>query len=129
MPSTLISVRREWPAPQRAALIEAVHAALVEGLKIPERDRCLRLQRFDAQDFAVMPERTEYFTLIEVDLFPGRSLDTKRAFYQAAVRRLGELGVPAQDLRVVLREVPPDNWGICGGVPASEAASLSTVTV
>lgn len=129
MPSTLISVRRDWPAAQRVALVEAVHAALVEGLKIPERDRCIRLQRFDAEDFAVMPQCSEFFTLVEVDLFPGRSLDAKRSFYQAVVRRLGALGVPAQDVRVVLREVPPDNWGIRGGVPASEVDLGSPVRV
>ncbi len=120
MPSTLISVRRDWPASERAALIAAVHAALVEGLKIPEHDRCIRLQVFAVGDFAVMPQCSEYFTLIEIDLFPGRSLEAKRRLYQAMVRNLDALGVPAVDVRVVLREIPPDNWGIRGGVPASD---------
>ncbi len=120
MPSTLISVRRQWPAAARRALIDAVHAALVEGLKIPEHDRCLRLQVFAADDFAVMPSCSEHYTLVEVDLFPGRSLEAKRACYQAMVRRLAALGIPAQDVRVVLREVPADNWGIRGGQAASD---------
>ncbi len=129
MPSTLISVRREWPAAQRQQLIEAVHAALVEGLQIPDRDRCLRLQRFDADDFAVMPQCTEFFTLVEVDLFPGRTLAAKRACYQAMVRNLAALGIPAEDVRVVLREVPADNWGIRGGIPGSEIGQVRGIQV
>ncbi|MDP9140849.1 MAG: tautomerase family protein [Pseudomonadota bacterium] len=120
MPSTLISVRRHWPAAQRAQLIDSVHEAMVETLKVPARDRCLRLQEFAPEDFAVMPQCSEFFTLIEISLFAGRSLDAKRACYQALVQSLGELGVPAQDVRVILNEVPQDNWGIRGGHPASE---------
>ncbi|HEX4895937.1 MAG TPA: tautomerase family protein [Solimonas sp.] len=120
MPSTCISVRRAWPAAQRAQLIAAVQAALIEGLRIPEQDRCVRLQAFAPEDFAVKPQSGEYFTLVEVDLFPGRSLDAKRRCYQAMVRNLGALGIPAAEVKVVLREVPQDNWGIRGGRPASE---------
>jgi phenylpyruvate tautomerase PptA (4-oxalocrotonate tautomerase family) len=119
MPNTLISVRREWSAAQRRALLEAVHAAMVEAIRIPETDRCLRLQSFDPADFPVTSQ-SENFTLVEIDLFSGRSLAAKKALYQAVVRRLGTLGIAAADIRVVLRDVPPDNWGIRGGQAASE---------
>lgn len=120
MPSTLISVRRNWAPAQRRDLIDAVHAALVEALRIPAHDRCIRLQTFAVDDFAVMPQCSESFTLVEVDLFPGRSLDAKRALYRRVVERLGALGIEAQDVRVVLREVPAENWGIRGGVAACD---------
>lgn len=129
MPSTLISVRREWPAEQRRQLIDAVHAALVEGLQIPPADRCLRLQRFEPADFAVADGAGECFTLVEVDLFPGRTLAAKRACYQAMVRKLGALGIPAADVRIVLREIPPDNWGLRGGIPGSELGRKVPVQV
>jgi len=36
------------------------------------------------------------------------------------VRNLSALGVPADQLKTVLIEVPTENWGLRGGVPASE---------
>lgn len=36
------------------------------------------------------------------------------------VRNLGGLGVPAGDIKITLIEVPAENWGIRGGLPASE---------
>jgi len=41
--STVIEVRRSYPPEQATSIVEAVHAALVEGFKIPDEDRCVRL--------------------------------------------------------------------------------------
>jgi hypothetical protein len=120
MPSTLISVRRDWAPEQRRQIMGAVHAAKVEALKIPAHDRTLRLQTFAPGDFAVPPKATENYTLVEIDLFSGRSLGAKKALYQAIVRNLGALGIGAADVKIVLREIPRENCGIRGGVPASE---------
>jgi phenylpyruvate tautomerase PptA (4-oxalocrotonate tautomerase family) len=116
MPSSLISVRKPLLPAARVALIETVQTALVETLHIPAHDRCLRLQVFEPDDFVVQQEMTENFTLIEVSLFPGRSLEAKRAFYKAVVAGLGELGIAPADVRVILNEVARENWGLRGGV-------------
>ncbi len=67
------------------------------------------------------PGRSESYTLVEITLFSGRSLDAKRTLYQAIVRNLGALGIAPADIFIILHEVPLENWGIRGGVPASEA--------
>jgi len=120
MPSTLVSIRKARPLDERRAIVEAVHAALVEAIKIPDRDRTVRLQTFAAEEFAVNPKATENFTLVEVSLFTGRTLMAKRALYQALVHRLGELGIAPLDVKVILHEVPRENWGLRGGIPGSE---------
>jgi phenylpyruvate tautomerase PptA (4-oxalocrotonate tautomerase family) len=120
MPSVLISVRKRWPLDKRRAIIEAVHQALVDGILIPQTDRTLRLQEFDPEDFAVSRGKTENFTLIEIDVFAGRSLAAKRRLYKCIVENLGALGIRAKDVKVVVREIPRENWGISGGVPASD---------
>jgi phenylpyruvate tautomerase PptA (4-oxalocrotonate tautomerase family) len=120
MPSTLISIRKPRPPAERAAIIEAVQAALVEGIKIPAGDRCVRLQTFDAADFIVSEPKGENFTLVEVSMFSGRTMDAKRALYKAIVARLGELGIAPKDVKIVLHEVPRENWGLRGGIPGSE---------
>lgn len=120
MPSTLVSVFRPYDTAQRSALLEAVQAALVEAIRIPETDRCVRLATFAAEDVILKPGQTENFTLVEVSLFSGRSLDAKRALYKALVRRLGTLGIAAADTKIILHEVPAENWGLRGGQMAAD---------
>jgi phenylpyruvate tautomerase PptA (4-oxalocrotonate tautomerase family) len=120
MPLAKIEVRKSRPATEVAALIEAVYLSLREALKVPERDRQVRYIEHKPEHFAVPPGKTENYTLVEITLFPGRSLDAKRTLYQTIVKRFGELGIAPSDVFIVLNEPPLDNWGIRGGVPASE---------
>src|ERR1700686_3772182 len=119
MPNTLIATRAGWIT-DPAAVIDAVHSALREALKIPEWDRTLRLIEDPASHFAGPPGRGEKFTLVEVTMFSGRSMDPKRALYRDIVRNLAALGVPSLDIKIALIETPPENWGLRGGMPASE---------
>jgi len=119
MPNTTIETRAGWIT-DASAVIEAVQSALRDALRLPEWDRTLRLMEHAPDHFAVPPGRGPRYTLIEVTMFSGRSLAAKRALYQAIVRNLGALGVPADDIKITLIEVPPENWGIRGGQPASE---------
>jgi Tautomerase enzyme len=119
VPNTLIATRSGWIA-DPAAVIDVVQSALREALKIPEWDRTLRLIEHPASHFAVPPGRGEKFTVVEVTMFSGRSMDAKRALYQAIVRNLAPLGVPALDIKITLIEISPENWGLRGGIPASE---------
>ena len=119
MPNTLIATRAGWIT-DPAAVIDAVQSALREALKIPEWDRTLRLIEHPPSHFAVPPGRGEKFTLIEVTMFSGRSMGAKRTLYQAIVRNLAALDVPPSDIKITLIETPPENWGVRGGLPASE---------
>ena len=53
-------------------------------------------------------------------MFSGRSIGAKRTLYQAIVRNLAALDVPSHDIKITLIETPPKNWGLRGGMPASE---------
>ena len=97
-----------------------MQSALVEAIRIPEGDRCVRLASFAAEDVLLKPGQTENFTLVEVSLFSGRSLEAKRALYQTLVRRLSALGIAAGDVKIVVHEVPAENWGIRGGQMAAD---------
>jgi phenylpyruvate tautomerase PptA (4-oxalocrotonate tautomerase family) len=119
MPNTTIETRTGWIT-DAPAVIAAVQSALREALRLPEWDRTLRLVEHAPDHFAVPPGRGPRYTLIEVTMFSGRSMAAKRALYQAIVRNLGTLGVPPDDIKITLIEVPPENWGIRGGRPASE---------
>lgn len=120
MPLVKIETRKAWDTSQKKAIIEAVHASMREALLIPENDRTIRFQKYAAEDFEVPPDKSENYILVEITLFSGRSLQAKRALYQGIVTGLGRLGIVAGDVFIMLHEVPLDNWGIRGGIPASE---------
>jgi phenylpyruvate tautomerase PptA (4-oxalocrotonate tautomerase family) len=114
MPSTRIETRAGWIGDRHQALIAAVQAALIEGLRIPEQDRCVRIQEYPPHAFAAPPDRGPNYTVIEISLFAGRSLEAKRRLYAALARELSAFDVPATDLKVYLVEVPRENWGLRG---------------
>ena len=47
-------------------------------------------------------------------------MGAKRALYQAIVRNLAAFDVAPSDIKITLIETPAENWGIRGGMPASE---------
>jgi phenylpyruvate tautomerase PptA (4-oxalocrotonate tautomerase family) len=53
-------------------------------------------------------------------VFPGRSIEAKRTLYQEIVTGLKALDIPSDDILIVLKEPPLQNWGIRGGYPADE---------
>lgn len=120
MPLARIEVRRHRSADEVQALIEAVYLAQREALKVPEHDRQIRYVEHKPEHFAVPPGKTDNYTLVEIAIFPGRSPDAKKALYQSIVRRFQALGIAPTDVFIVLHEQPLENWGIRGGVPASE---------
>jgi phenylpyruvate tautomerase PptA (4-oxalocrotonate tautomerase family) len=119
MPNTTIETRTGW-IDDPAAVINAVQRALQEVLRLPEWDKTLRLIEHKPTHFAVPPGKGARYTLVEITLFAGRSMEAKRALYQAIVRNLEAVGVPSVDIKITLIEVPLENWGIRGGYPGSE---------
>ena len=119
MPIVKIEVCRARPAEQVSALIEAVYQAQLIALKLPEDDKQIRYVEHKPQHFPVPPGKTENYTFVEFQIFPGRSLEAKRNLYQGVVRRFGELGIQPSDIIIVLHEPSLENWGV-RGLPASE---------
>lgn len=121
MPHVTIETRMARPADQEIAIIDAVHAALVEAFKIPPGDKHARLivhepHRMTAPPALAHPELT---TLVAIDCLEGRSVDAKRRLYAEITERLAALGIPADHVSIVVRDSPLTNWGI-RGLPASE---------
>ena len=117
MPSVLIEVRKQYTPEQEVALMEAVHAALREAFKILPHDRNVRLVVHEPHRFACPPDREkpEFYTHISIDAFAGRSIDAKRNLYKAIVNNLGSFGIPKDHVKILLREITKENWGIRGG--------------
>ena len=119
MPLVTIEVRRTYTRAEEIGIIDAVHAALMTGLKIPEWDKTVRFISHEPHRFTADPGKGERYTLISIDLFAGRSLEAKKRLYRAVVENLAAFDIPSDHMKVALREIPRENWGI-GGVAASD---------
>jgi phenylpyruvate tautomerase PptA (4-oxalocrotonate tautomerase family) len=122
VPTAAIEVRRNCSPEEETALIAAVQTAVVAALKIPPWTISVRLFVHEARRFVGPADKGERYTLVTLDCFTGRSLATKRVLYQAVLRQLELCGVPADHLKILLREAPRENWAIRGGQPASDVA-------
>jgi hypothetical protein len=105
--------------PRIAGLSDAIHAATMDALKLPEAKRFHRFIPMEAECFLTPADRTIDYTIIEVSMFQGRSADMKKDFIRQLFRNAASVGVGVNDLEITITETPMANWGI-RGVPADE---------
>lgn len=102
-------------AEKRAALSAAIQGALVEALALPA-DKCF--QRFiglEAEDFVYPADRGPYYTIVEISMFEGRAVETKKALVRALFTRIEqEAGIAPHAVEITLFETPRHHWGIRG---------------
>jgi phenylpyruvate tautomerase PptA (4-oxalocrotonate tautomerase family) len=121
MPLVKIEIRKGKSSEYKKALLDGVHRALVQTIKILDHDRTQRLYELDADNFEAAPNKTDNITVIEIVMFKGRSIEAKKQLYKTIVNNLAENpGIKGDDIIIVLHEPPLENWGIRGGKPANE---------
>jgi phenylpyruvate tautomerase PptA (4-oxalocrotonate tautomerase family) len=118
MPIVHVHLRAGRTAARKQAILDALHAAFVEALKIPVADRNQLLHEHAAEHFEGRygPETI----LVEASVFPGRSLDAKRLLYRLIVEGLEKAGEARDRALIVLHEPPLEDWGIRGGQAATD---------
>ena len=122
MPSVLIEVRQKYSQETESGIMEAVHSALRDSFKIKPDDRHVRLIAHKPHRFECPPGRSkpDFYTHVSIDCFAGRSLEAKRNLYQAIINNLTNFDIPADHVKILLREITPENWGIRGGQAACD---------
>lgn len=120
MPLVTITMIKGKPEKIRKSILDAVHVSLVSAFKIPDTDRNQRIIEIDAENFEYPQGKSDCFITIEMTVFPGRSVEAKRMLYKDIVTRLEAIGIPPEDILIVLNDPPLQNWGIRGGYPANE---------
>ncbi|MCK9793270.1 tautomerase family protein [Isoptericola sp. 4D.3] len=104
--------RRVW-GQRRGEVSDALHAALVGAWRIPEDKRFHRFLLLEDGDL-VSPRSDEYL-VIEIVAFTGRSREAKRELIRRVYDDVAPaLGVPADDVELVVIESPAESWGIRG---------------
>lgn len=120
MPCLRIETTQGWLEGRSAELFERVDAALCLVLKVPPHDSLIRLNEYPEDKLYLPASAGKCYTFIEVALFAGRTLETKRALYSALTHVMVDLGAAADDVTIALHEIGLENWGIRGGRPAND---------
>lgn len=120
MPLVTVTMIKGKPKEFRKSVLGVVHASLVKAFKIPDHDRNQRILEVDPENYEIPPGKSDKHVTIELTVFPGRSIEAKRTLYKEIVTGLTGLGIPSDDILIVLNEPPLQNWGIRGGHPANE---------
>jgi 4-oxalocrotonate tautomerase family enzyme len=120
MPLVKIEIEKGNSPEYKKAILDGIHQALVETIKIPDHDRRQRLYELDAANFE-HNGRSKQYTIIEITMFKGRSNEAKKALYRRIVDLLeANPDIPGNDITIIINDPPLENWGIRGGYPASE---------
>ena len=118
MPLVKVEIEKGHNRDFLISLIESTMDCVQKILKLPSDDRNIRLTEYDKGVFQMKPP---YRLIIEISMFSGRTLDTKRELYLLIVNTLqNKLGIDKSEVFIFINEQPKDNWGIRGGTPASE---------
>lgn len=112
--------QREHLNPIKSQLSDVVHECVVKVLCLPPDKRFHRFFTLDADDFFYPPDRTPRYTIIEVSMFEGRSVETKKQLIRLLFERLSdEFSIGLNDIEIAISETPKHNWGI-RGAPGDE---------
>ena len=122
MPLVTITVARPKTAAFKAAVLKAVHGAIVAA-GVPPTDRFQRVLELDPADFAYDPrypdaasDRSRDFVLVEILWSVGRSVKIKRKVVEDIVRAIAEdPGVDPDHVMIVFKETAWENWSFAGG--------------
>ena len=120
MPQIKIYGLQENIEPKRFALSDAIHAALMESIGTPNNKRFQRFIILDAENFIYPSDRTTDYTIIEISMFEGRSVEAKKNLIRTLYQKIAETTeIKPQDLEITIFETPRCNWGI-RGIPGDE---------
>jgi phenylpyruvate tautomerase PptA (4-oxalocrotonate tautomerase family) len=106
----------------KTPLSDVIHSCLVDALSLPEEKRFQRFFALEPEDFIFPAERSEKYTILEIQMFAGRSEAAKKGLIRLLFERFTQrLGYDVNDLEINIVETPRANWGI-RGQPGDELA-------
>ncbi len=111
---------REHLEPIKARLSDAIHSCVVDALQFPRDKRAHRFFHMDSADFYFPASASPKYTIIEISMFEGRTVETRKALIRLLFERVGSLcDRRPNEIEVTIAETPKHNWGF-RGLPGDE---------
>lgn len=106
----------------RSAISASVHDAVMSALEYPPEKKFHRFISLESSEFIYPSDRSEKYTIVEISMFEGRSIEAKKALIRAIYSNINkQTGITPQDIEITIFETPKENWGI-RGMPGDELA-------
>jgi phenylpyruvate tautomerase PptA (4-oxalocrotonate tautomerase family) len=115
--------------PIKAVLSDVINECMVEALSFPENKRAHRFIPMEKEDFYYPVGRSDAYTVIEIAMMEGRSVEAKKNLIHGLFKRIeSQLGISPVDIEITITESPACNWGF-RGVTGDEARLNYKVSV
>ncbi len=99
----------------QAKLSDAIHKAVVQSLGLPVDNKFHRFISLNQSEFIFPADRSSSYTIIEISMFEGRSVETKKTLIRLLFQYIEQdTGIAPQDIEITIFESPKHNWGIRG---------------
>jgi phenylpyruvate tautomerase PptA (4-oxalocrotonate tautomerase family) len=96
-------------------LSSAIHKVVVEALAYPVDKKFHRFIGLDQSEFIFPADRNSSYTIIEISMFEGRSLEIKKTLIKLLFQYIEQgTGIAPQNVEINIFETPKCNWGIRG---------------
>ena len=89
----------------RASISTAIHTAIVEALHYPKEKKFHRFIPLEQENFIFPDDRSNRYTIIEISIFEGRSVETGKQLIRLIFKNLEEqAGISAWDVEITIFE-------------------------
>jgi phenylpyruvate tautomerase PptA (4-oxalocrotonate tautomerase family) len=106
---------REKLGPIRDRLSDAINECMVEALSYPDNKRAHRFIPLEREDFYYPEGRSDAYTVIEISMMEGRSVEAKKRLIKLLFQRIeSAVGVDPINIEITISESPASNWGFRG---------------
>ncbi|WP_418642170.1 tautomerase family protein [Vibrio chaetopteri] len=110
--------------PIKGRLSDVIQSCMTDVLTLPASKRAHRIVPLDKEDFYFPVDRSDSYTVIEINMMEGRKPDTKKALIKELFNRIEtELGISPVDIEITIKEQPAHCWGF-RGMTGDEAQDL-----
>ncbi len=106
----------------KEGLSKSIHESLMGAFGLPENKMFHRFIMLDKENFKYPDDRSSNYTIIELSIFEGRSIEAKKQLINLLYEKINKLtGIEENDIEITIFETPMSNWGI-RGMPGDELA-------
>lgn len=111
---------KEHLKPIQMGLSSIIHGCVVDAFQYPAGKRFHRFIHLEQEDFLFSEDRSDKYTIIEISIFEGRTVESKKKLITMLFERISrELHIEPIDIEITIFETPKHNWGI-RGLPGNE---------
>ena len=106
---------REKLGPIKAELSDTINGCMVDALAFPANKRAHRFIPMEKEDFYYPEGRTDAYTVIEISMMEGRSVEARKKLIHLLFERIEQdIGIAPNDVEITISEAPAANWGFRG---------------